>query len=441
VPVDASTGTPAPALIEELRLTRFKSFRDGRLPLDDLTLLIGRNGSGKSNAIEALEVLARLAAGDDIRDALDGTRRADAPIRGGAAGCAPYGERSFALGCTVRAGARTLDFDVTIQTEPHVQILSERLDAAGPRGPRSLLCSEDAEPGMADIRARYANGRKGPNPAATFRADRLLISQAAARLPGSSKAVREVLDGAATIVDALRAVAVLDPVPHLMRDYVPERDNEVLARHAENVSAVVARLRGDKEVWERFRELVTSLPEQKLSTIIVERSKLGDVVIALKEQRGRRTYVVPVRQMSDGMLRFIAFAAALLEAPLTEEAASRAQETLVVEEIENGLHPTQARRLVDLIKDEATRRDVRALATTHSPALLSALAAADHRYVVVCDRDPGTGGSRLRRLVDLPDYPRAMAQGTLGEAVTEDRLTRGPSREAAREFEDLLERL
>lgn len=49
--------------IEELRLTRFKSFRDAILPLRDLTLLIGRNGSGKSNAIDGLHVLARLAEG------------------------------------------------------------------------------------------------------------------------------------------------------------------------------------------------------------------------------------------------------------------------------------------------------------------------------------------------------------------------------------------
>ena len=49
----------APAVLEELRITRFTSFRDAVMSLDDLTLLIGRNGSGKSNALEALELRGR----------------------------------------------------------------------------------------------------------------------------------------------------------------------------------------------------------------------------------------------------------------------------------------------------------------------------------------------------------------------------------------------
>lgn len=60
------------SVIEELRLTRFKSFRGATLSLRELTLLIGRNGAGKSNALDALEVLSRLAGGEDVRDALEG---------------------------------------------------------------------------------------------------------------------------------------------------------------------------------------------------------------------------------------------------------------------------------------------------------------------------------------------------------------------------------
>ncbi|WP_220447183.1 ATP-binding protein [Nonomuraea deserti] len=37
--------------LTELRLTRFKAFRDAALPLGSMTILIGRNSSGKSNAL------------------------------------------------------------------------------------------------------------------------------------------------------------------------------------------------------------------------------------------------------------------------------------------------------------------------------------------------------------------------------------------------------
>jgi len=51
----------ATSVVEEVRLTAFKSFRDAVLPLDELTLLVGRNGSGKSNALDGLWALTRLA--------------------------------------------------------------------------------------------------------------------------------------------------------------------------------------------------------------------------------------------------------------------------------------------------------------------------------------------------------------------------------------------
>ena len=91
------------SLIEEVRLTAFKSFHDAALPLGDLTLLVGRNGSGKSNALDGLWALSRLASGDEIRDALDGGRDGPA-VRGGVEGCAPLGSSAFTLGCRVLTG-------------------------------------------------------------------------------------------------------------------------------------------------------------------------------------------------------------------------------------------------------------------------------------------------------------------------------------------------
>jgi predicted ATP-dependent endonuclease of OLD family len=72
-----------PATVSEVRLNHFKTFHDAVLPLEPLTLLIGRNSSGKSNALDGLDVLTRLAGGEDIRDALDGRHRETGAVRGG----------------------------------------------------------------------------------------------------------------------------------------------------------------------------------------------------------------------------------------------------------------------------------------------------------------------------------------------------------------------
>ena len=118
--------TVAPSLLTEVRLTSFKSYRNETLPLDDLTLVVERNGSGKSNALDALWVLARLASGEDIRDALDAGREGPS-VRGGALGCAPFGEQVFTLGCSVATESRIVTLDVTVQVEPVLQIVHERL--------------------------------------------------------------------------------------------------------------------------------------------------------------------------------------------------------------------------------------------------------------------------------------------------------------------------
>jgi energy-coupling factor transporter ATP-binding protein EcfA2 len=440
-PATEDTQDVVPAYLDELRLTRFKSFRDAILPLGDLTLLVGRNGSGKSNALEVLEILSLLAQGEDIRDSIDGSRLSGTAIRGGVSGCPPYGDTNFEIGCTVRAGEETLLFDVSIQAEPEIQILSERLIRKERDGyERELIATDSPHPDRADITARYDSGRRGKNPAEMFRASRLLITQVGSRVPTSTKAMRAVHASADAVIAALRAVFVLDPVPSLMRGYVPVKDS-VLRRDAENISAAVARLREDEAVWESLQELVQSLPEQLIDNITIERSSLDDVIIALHEHFDRGSYPISARLMSDGMLRFIAFAAALLEAPLAGEAPAEAQTMLVIEELENGLHPSQAARVVQLIKAAAARRRIRALATTHSPAMLSALEREDHPFVIVCDRDSERGTSRLRPLTELPAYPRAMAQGSLGDAVTNGRLTAEPPRPGATEFDRLLAEL
>ncbi len=246
------------------------------------------------------------------------------------------------------------------------------------------------------------------------------------KVPSTSKATRAVHDAALTVVEALRGVFILDPVPAVMRQYMPERDT-VLRRQADNLSAVIYELRKDETRWARLAELVQALPEQPVAGIDVESSRLGDVMLTLRERFGDQEVPFPARVMSDGMLRFLAFAAALLEAPESSDAhATGAHTHLVIEEIENGLHPSQAARIVQLIKEESALRRIRTLATTHSPAMLTALTADDHDGVILCRRHPETAVSELVPLVDLAAYPEALAAGTLGDAVSLRRLESGP---------------
>ncbi|MER6286478.1 AAA family ATPase [Streptomyces sviceus] len=419
--------------LEEVRLTSFKSFTGQRLPLHDLTVLIGRNGSGKSNALDGLMVLSRLAAlGESLRDALDGTRSGgEEPVRGGAEGCAPLGEQSFRLGCRVRSGPAVYDLDVEIATFPEVRVLREELTAvegvryAGRRlrAGRSLLVSDPADVMRGDLNVRCFNGRQGLDPGVPFASDRLLTGQVPLRLPATTEAAKLVHQAAQDVLGVLREVFLLDPVPHLMRQYVNARDGE-LRRSGDNLSAaVVGLMRRDTAAFGRLKELVAGMPEYPVRAIGKVETKLGDVQLLLKEAGYHGSeHDVPARLLSDGMLRFLAFGTALLSAPASDDDDTRAQRHLVIEEIENGLYPTQAARVLQLMKEESQRRRIDVLFTTHSPALLNSLTAQDHSGVVVCTRDPESGESRLSRLTELPGYVGLLAAGDLGDAVTKGRL-------------------
>ena len=188
--------------------------------------------------------------------------------------------------------------------------------------------------------------------------------------------------------------------------------------------------------------------------IDTSRSDLGDVLLVLHETDpwdGRKSVRFPAGLASDGTLRFLAIGTAVLSAPPLgsaggegprSSAGPHGQRMLVVEEIESGLYPTQAARVLDLVKNETRSRQIRTVATTHSPAILDALEGDDHGAVVVCDRAP-EGESRLRRLVDLPGYPELMTAGRLGSAVSQGRLAEAsePRQTSYVEFDRLLEAL
>lgn len=422
------SGAMETSSIDELRLTAYKSYRDGVLPVGDLTLLVGRNGSGKSNALDGLWTLARLAQGEDIRDALDGGREG-AAVRGGAVGCAPFGATSFTLGCTVRAGENVATLDVEIQVIPDVQIAWERLAMNG----QLLLSSDPPVLESSDISAFWDDGRPGLEPEnaprVTFRATRLLSTQVLSRVPATA-AGRQVHAAAAQVVAALRSVFVLDPVPHLMRQYVPARD-VLLRRDADNLSAAVRDLFEDPSNVQYLKAAMSKLNEQDVADIGVSKSDLDDVMLTLSERTAAGTFPVPARVMSDGSLRFLAILVALMQAPTVDTTPevladddAVGQTLLVIEELENGLHASQATTLVGLIREQVASRRVRALATAHSPAVLDALTGDEHANVVVCQRR-SDGISTLQRLVDLPNYWRIAAMGGLGNAAKADRLRDG----------------
>ena len=69
-------------MIQSFTIENFKSFERATLPLAPLTLLIGANASGKSNAIEAMQLLSWLTLGESPSDLLYAIREQKISLRG-----------------------------------------------------------------------------------------------------------------------------------------------------------------------------------------------------------------------------------------------------------------------------------------------------------------------------------------------------------------------
>lgn len=281
------------------------------------------------------------------------------------------------------------------------------------------------------------NGRKGPNPWFPFRDSRILLAQLPSHVSAKDTegrddpAGRQVLLGAQAVIAALRGTFHLDPVPHLMRSYVPARDVG-LRRTGENLSASISVL-ADREPnkFRRLNELVRLVADHPVRSLAVAQSNLRDVMLIIQEGNAPDE-VTPARELSDGLLRFLAIAVALLTADrgLDVDAGSpldaqvKARVLLVIEELENGLHPSMAARLLSLIRETTSETGAQVVLTTHSHALLNALSGDGAHSIVVCYRDEATQRSHLARLIELAGYAQAMAQGRIGDLVSEGRLVR-----------------
>ncbi|MDP2371790.1 AAA family ATPase [Rhodoferax sp.] len=402
-------------MITELRLENWKSYENASLHIDPLSVLIGTNASGKSNALDALLLLNRLASGVMLTAALkgDGTQ---APVRGGVEWAARQPGSVFALGVVCRADEIT-DYEYRLEgqiTESRCDLYSEQMTRIKYRqgkdglrkaqaGSIKLLRTDVCAPNSPTIIARLYNEKQG-TPRQLSRAHAVLHQLVGQKLR------QEIQDGVGAVISALRDIFILDPIPSHMRRFSPLSDR--LESDASNVAGVLAALPKDKqqEIEGVLTQYASQLPERDIQRVYAETvGKFNSDAMLYCEERWLDQGPPPTvdaRGMSDGTLRFLAILTALLTRPKDS--------LLVIEEVDNGLHPSRARLLLDMLKAVGTQRGVDVLVTTHNPALLDAMGTEMVPFISVANRDPATGHSVLTLLEDIAQLPKLLAQGPIG---------------------------
>jgi predicted ATPase len=407
----------------------FKGFKDTQIDLMcPMTLLIGRNGSGKTNVIEGIELLAQLASGRPLYEISDIGRGSGSTfeIRGGLQGCArKENNQQLSFGLGFSSGIAFYDISLAFIKQPSILKETLTLNVRDENGISQEIFDTNKDNSLDILTVIYNNFSKDAKKSTwQLTADRSVLSRYYSNILAEihNKEIDEhFINVAIKLTDIVKkhliSAFVFDLHPHLMRQYERMGASQ-LNKDGSNLSAVLYGIKIKDETIEESQRLLPKLLD-KLKQLLEEpfidfkfiTTEANDVLLALKREDGT---IIDARLLSDGTLRALAILTALETIP--------EHSRMVIEELDNGIHPSRVKLLVDTIWECSHRRNLNVLVTTHNPATLNGLTPEQLDCVVVCHYDPIEKADKLTALPDIPYSDVLLQKGALGDLVTRNVL-------------------
>lgn len=371
--------------IDKLTIKGFKSIRELiDLKLTNLNLLVGGNGSGKSNLLSFFKMLRAL-----IDDNLNRYVRDN-----GGAGDLLFNGRKITQKMEFKTyfGERGYRFTLVPTPKDACALEDEALyylhsfhgvSLQSPLGPGWWLLGDSAD-GKSSMVAEVKENK--PN----------------------AKYSRPVYESIASwqiyhFHDTSAAAG--------MRHGEIVQDNKMLRTDASNIGPFLLKLKN--EYFQEYREIVCAV---RLVMPFFNEFLLEPKYNGMKEkvniswtQKGS-DYPMQPYHLSDGSIRFICLAAALLQ--------PNPPSTIIIDEPELGLHPSALVIMAELI--EAASRRTQVIAATQSPALIDQFAIDD---VIVVNREDGA--STFKRLKE-EDFSEWLENYSVGELWSKNVIAGGP---------------
>jgi len=400
-------------MLKKIRLERFKNFKKAELTVGNLTILVGKNASGKSNIREAFRFLHGISRGYSLAEIIgekwiEGGVLQWRGIRGGTREVTFEGESTFALEAEftiqdknkVRNGAYRIEINAgTTDREP--QVVAERLFVSGQgefifdSHPKSKPPQQE-DPVHLNVRVRTV--KKGLNPAVSFLNSRPIISQFIEHRD-VQPSIQEI---ARLAIFAFSSMRFLDLSPDAM--HLPSLPGQtILGDRGENLSSVLQSISKDSKSKQALLQWIEELTPMDAKDFEFTADITGKILLTLVEENGQK---ISAYSASDGTLRFLAMIAALL--------GPQPADLYFFEELENGIHPTRLHLLLQLIERKVYGKSIQMVATTHSSQLLRLLSVESLKYASLTYRLENQPDARIIRILDIPDANRVIKEQNLG---------------------------
>ncbi len=350
----------APPFLCEVRIRNYKSISKCAVSFRPVTLLVGRNGSGKSNFLDALRFVT-----DGLQSSLDHAIR----TRGGIDNVRRRSTghpRNFAIEMVITLTEEltaTYGFELAARANSGFAVKREDVSVEDHAGHRIAFYHREE-------RAIVDASQSSMPPVSE---DRLYLVNAAG-LPH----FRQVYDG-------LLSMGFYNLNPETMKEPQSPDAGELLHPDGANIASVVDRLaRRQPEVLERIRVYLTTIVPGISgfeSATVGPRETLQFLQRVEGAQHPWRFYAA---SMSDGTLRALGALVAVGQLGTTGNDVR----LVGIEEPETALHPAAAGALMDALREASVHTQV--ICTTHSPDLLSEVQLGNDGILVVVSRDGNT---------------------------------------------------
>ena len=385
-------------MIDHLILTSFKNFSNELIKVGPFSLILGANASGKSNIRDAFRFLHGLGRGYTLSEAIggkygDGGQLEWREIRGGPRYLTKIGEEVFTISTVFRSNEERLDF-----------LISAGQEVLGADTFRVWI--EDTSINEDQIYRWEADKENVSLPGFPedfmdiLRRDQPILTQIHSLLGNRNK--HQLVP---RFIDMIASMRFLDLVPDRMRE--PSYPSQiVMGDRGENLPSVLNDICADKELKQAMMEWIRELTPMDVVNLEFPRGPDGRIHLMLNEKDGT---MIPAYAASDGTLRFLAMIAALL--------VRDPSRLYFFEEIDNGIHPSRLRLLVDLIETQTAKGHIQVVATTHSPELLSIVNDETFKHTSVVCRREGTSDAIIRPVSEIPNAVELRKSQGLGRLL------------------------
>ncbi len=319
--------------ITRVRLKNYRSFKACDVSLRPLSFLVGANGSGKSNFLDALRLIS-----DALNTSLDHALRE----RGG------IGE------VRRRSGGHPAHFSVRVDFHLGEAQGSFAFEVAARERGGFVIARERCHVGQHhyDVREGVVEEMSLDvrPPAMT---DRLYLTNAAG------------LPEFRPLYDALTQMGFYSINPTVIRELQSADKGEVLARDGRNLASVIERLEREEniEVLQRIQDYLGRVVPGLTGFVSKQVSPKETLEFFQQIEGAKDPWRFPAINMSDGTLRALAVLVALFQS-----GGQHKIRLIGIEEPETALHPAAAGILRDCIIEGAAQTQV--LVTSHSAELL-----------------------------------------------------------------------